>query len=124
MSLLPKAVRNPRWNRQPTTDAYIPTIDNQEYPTGYANVNVNPGYVDSMKMGSLEVRDNFLGVALSHMFGLKAGLKEFGPRGEKEISKELTQLQDMDTYVPVDPSKLTRKQKVEALASLLFLTQK
>ena len=65
-----------------------------------------------------------MGVALAHVFGLKAGLKEFGQKGEKAVSKELVQLQDMNTYIPVDPSTLTREQKVEALASLLFLTQK
>ena len=99
-------------------------MDSRSYPTGYANVNVTQGYVDKMKMDPNEAREHVMGVALAHVFGLKAGLKEFGQKGEKAVSKELSQLQDMDTYVPVDPSTLTREQKVEALASLLFITQK
>ena len=98
----PKAGRYPRRDRRPTPQPYIPTVDNCEYPTGYVNVNVTPGYVGGNKMGPLKARECILGVALAHVFGLKKGLKEFGPRGEKAISKELTQLQDMETYIPVD----------------------
>jgi hypothetical protein len=53
-------------------------MDNRSYPTGYANVNVTPGYVGKMKMNPLEAREHVMGVALAHVFGLKAGLKEFG----------------------------------------------
>jgi len=38
--------------------------------------------------------------------------------------KEFTQIHDMDTYTPMDASKLTREQKTKALSSLLFLTEK
>jgi hypothetical protein len=37
---------------------------------------------------------------------------------------ELKQIHDMGTYVPLDPKKMTRKEKVEALASLVFITEK
>ena len=114
----PKA-RYPRRERVPTSQPYIPTMDNRSYPTGYANVNVSPGYVDKMKMDPQEARDHVLGVALAHVFGLKAGLKEFGQKGEKAVSKELAQLQDMDTYVPVDPSTLTLFIKRQATSALV-----
>jgi len=82
----PKA-RYPRRERVPTSQPYIPTMDNRSYPMGYANVNVSPGYVDKMKMDPNEAREHVMGVALSHVFGLKAGLKEFGQKGEKTYPK-------------------------------------
>ena len=54
-------------------------MDNCNYPTGYVNINVTPGYVDKLKMSPLETREHVMGVALAHVFGLKMGLKEFGP---------------------------------------------
>ena len=40
------------------------------------------------------------------------------------MSKELTKLQDIHTYDPVDPKKLTKKQRMDALNSLMFLIEK
>ena len=57
-------------------------------------------------------------------FSLKAGMAKFGNRATTAVIKELTQLQDMKTYVPMDPDKMTRQQKAEALNSLMFLVEK
>ena len=57
-------------------------------------------------------------------YNLKAGLKHFG---EKEIATakgELTQLHVMDTWVPKDPTMLSRSEKVKTLSSLMFLKEK
>ena len=48
-------------------------------------------------------------------FSLKKGLKKFGTWGEKELTKELTQLHDMQTYFPLEPKTLTKDQWSEAL---------
>jgi hypothetical protein len=48
------------------------------------------------------------GIALQQ-FSIKAGLKKFGVRGEKAMTKELKQLHDMITFFPLDPTKLTKE---------------
>ena len=62
-----------------------------------------------------EDRDEFaLGVALN-TYGLRAGMKKFGERGEKSVRKELTQMHDLNVYVPVEADSLTEEQKAKAV---------
>lgn len=61
---------------------------------------------------------------LMTQYSLKAGQKLFGREGEKAISKELGQFDDMSVFIPMDPKKLTRQERAAALASLMFLKQK
>ena len=55
---------------------------------------------------------------------VRSGLKRFGDRGEKYVSKELNQLHNIHTYYPVDPENLTKKQSMDALKSLMLLMEK
>ena len=55
---------------------------------------------------------------------LKPGLRKFGTQGEKAALKEMTQLHIMDTWTPMEAGKLSRKQRMRALSSLLFLKEK
>ena len=55
---------------------------------------------------------------------VKAGLKKFGEAGEKAVTKELGQFHDMSLFEPIDATKLTKEERKQALASLLFLKQK
>jgi hypothetical protein len=57
-------------------------------------------------------------------YNLKPGLRKFGTRGEKAALKEMTQLHIMDTWTPIDAGKLSRRQRMRALSSLLFLKEK
>jgi hypothetical protein len=57
-------------------------------------------------------------------FGLKAGLRRFGERGEDAVTKELTQLNTYNTFTPLDASSLTPTQCQNALSSFIFLTKK
>ena len=71
-----------------------------------------------------EDRDEFaLGVALN-TYGLRAGMKKFGDRGEKSVRKELTQMHDLTVYVPVEADSLTEDQKTKAVKSLLMIKEK
>jgi hypothetical protein len=63
------------------------------------------------------------GIALQQ-YSIKAGLRKFGVKGEKAVSKELQQLHDMVTFFPLDPSTITREQRARAIASLMFLKEK
>jgi hypothetical protein len=54
-------------------------------------------------------------------YNLKPGFRKFGARGVTAAVKELTQLHIMDTWTPLEASKLSREQRMHALSSLLFL---
>ena len=57
--------RCPRRTRTQARQANIPTMDiSPSYPTGYANVNVTPGYVGSLKITDEDLMEHILGVAL------------------------------------------------------------
>ncbi len=55
---------------------------------------------------------------------LKPGLQKFGERGATMVVDKLTHLYVMDTWTAMDPSKITRADKVRVLSSLLFLKEK
>ena len=57
-------------------------------------------------------------------YNLKAGLRHFGEKGIAAAEGELTQLHVMDTWVPKDPSMLSRTEKVRDLSYLMFLKEK
>lgn len=57
-------------------------------------------------------------------YGLKAGLKLFGSRGNLAVTKELSQLHTLNCFRPQDPRTLTRDDRRNALTSLMFLTEK
>jgi len=78
---------------------------------------------DDIDMSDEDIYEHVLGVVMMQQFSLIAGLKRFGKDGEFAVTKELTQIHDMDTYIPVDSDKLTAKQKRKAMESLIFLTE-
>jgi hypothetical protein len=61
---------------------------------------------------------------LMTQYNLKPGLQKFGQRGTDLAVKELTQLHVMNTWTAMDPTKLTREDKMRALSSLLFVKEK
>ena len=64
-----------------------------------------------------------LGVAMVQAHELHKQLKFFGQEGKNEVHKEMQQHHDMEFYYPVDPSKLTYKEKQEAIELLLNLVK-
>ena len=65
-----------------------------------------------------------LGVILDQQYSIKAGFKRFGERGEHAVTSELYQLQDMETFEPLDDNKPTKKDRAYALSYLILLTEK
>ena len=57
-------------------------------------------------------------------YSLKQGLAKYGKWAEKATEKELAQIHIMNTIMPLDPSKLSHREKKNAIASLIFLTEK
>ena len=55
---------------------------------------------------------------------LKQGLSKWKEKGEDAVAKELSQLHFCNTFEPVDPSMITKKEKERAIESHLFLELK
>jgi hypothetical protein len=71
-----------------------------------------------------EDRDEYaLGVALI-TYGIGPGIKKFQEQGEAGVTKELTQMHDMDVFRPIMKGDLTMDERKKALASLMFLKEK
>ena len=63
-----------------------------------------------------------VGVILAHQYSLEKGLELFDEKIDTAVTKELTQIHNMETYEPVDPKTMTYAYINKALASLLFIT--
>ena len=69
-------------------------------------------------------RDEYaLGVTLV-TYGISPGIKKFKERGEAGVTKELTQMHNMDVFHPIMKDDLSRDERKNALASLMFLKEK
>jgi hypothetical protein len=64
-----------------------------------------------------------LGVVLVH-YSMKAGIKKFQDRGKAGVSKDLTQMHDMEVFRLVMRDSLTKKERTKAVTSLMFLKEK
>ena len=53
-------------------------------------------------------------------YSLKAGMSKFRQDAENAVSKDLRQLHDMETFIPLDPGKLTKQQKKKRWHHLCF----
>ena len=67
---------------------------------------------------------HIIGVVLAQKFSLKAGLNKFGNTGDKFSVKELTRIHYMKTFLPLDPTKVTREYRTKSLLSLMFQVDK
>jgi hypothetical protein len=67
---------------------------------------------------------NHTGLPTKKQYGLKAGLKIFAHHVNTAVMKELMQLHMMDCFSPCDACTLSHDKHRDALASLMFLTEK
>jgi hypothetical protein len=71
-----------------------------------------------------EDREEFaLGVALVHYL-MNEGIKKFKAKGEAGVTKELTQMHDMNVFRPIEVKSLTHDKIKKALSLLMFLKEK
>ena len=91
-----------------------------------------------VKPNKQKVRNMFtkvVGIIMAHMenekagnefdqMSMKAGIKRFGKKAVQAVLAEYMQLEDMDTMEAIDPSKLTRQQRRDALELLTFIKMK
>ena len=85
---------------------------------------MNTGDAEYYRISAEGMDYHIIGLVLSQNLILKAGLKKFGKPGDRSSVKELTQLHDMKTLIPLDPKKLTREDIIKSLSSLMFLVEK
>lgn len=101
-------LNRPRRNRRPPQN-YMPTFQGQRYEDGVVHLNTEE--YDMSPMSEIERQEQAFGIILLQQFGIRAGLRKFGKDGEKAISKELTQLYDMDAFTPVTYESLTKEER-------------
>ena len=61
---------------------------------------------------------------MAQTYSLKARLKRFGEKREHAVNSEIDQLNDMETFTTINTNKTTKKDRSEALESLMFPTEK
>ena len=58
-----------------------------------------------------DINAHIMGLVLVEHYNMKKGLELFGERGDKAVTKELQNIHDMNTYDPMDASKLSYQEK-------------
>jgi hypothetical protein len=65
---------------------------------------------DAKPVAEADREEYALGVALVH-YSMNAGIKRFKEKGEASVTKELTQMHDMDVFRPIDGKTLSYREK-------------
>ena len=61
---------------------------------------------------------------MAHMYNLKKGTELFGDKADEAVLKELTEIDDFETYKPVHREDLSREDRKNALESPTKVTEK
>ena len=85
--------------------------DNWKSPTQYANGVINLNLIDKefAPTDKFDVDELIVGLIMAHKYLMKKGIELFGEKAEEASLKKLKQIHDMDTYTPMDPTKLTKE---------------
>ena len=104
------------------TDNGLPDVSKFETTTGNETLREAIGVLrDKNEPRHLE---NFITGFLLNQMSAKAGTKLFGDEAVNALMKEFVQLDDMDTFIAIDASKIARKQKKKALRTLSIIKGK
>ena len=71
-----------------------------------------------------QIENHVMGVVFAQPYTLENRLEKFGDQAAEATTKELKKIHDMGTFEPLDSTKLTKKERIEAVSSLLFITEK
>ena len=91
---------------------------------GVINVNFSENAENPPAMTEEEINAHIMGVVLVEHYSMNKGLELFGECGEKAVTKEPQKIHDMNTYKPMYASKIFYQERKDALASILFITEK
>lgn len=70
------------------------------------------------------IGNEYLYQVVMAQYGMRKGLKMFGEKGTDAVHKEMKQIHDHEVLIPIDASKMSRKDKMDALRYLMFLKEK
>ena len=60
-------------------------------------------------MTNEECESHVVGLVMAHMYNLKKGTELFGDKADEAVLKELTEIDDFETYKPVHKEDLSYK---------------
>jgi len=61
---------------------------------------------------------------MAQQYSMKKAKELFGDKADAAVMRELTQINEFETYVPLKASELSWEEKKKALESLIFVTEK
>jgi len=114
---VPKAIRNESKFHLPHQGAF-----KHEYSArnGYVFAQI----IEQISHLDLNQKDEKEFYSFAQQYGLGKGIRKFGKKGKDAAIKEMKQLHDRSVFIPIDVSKLTKKERDEAMESLMFLVEK
>jgi len=110
--------------RKPVQRMNIAATNTKSYDGNTNVININIHNDVPRQLSEDEQVLHVLGVIMAQTYSIKNGIKEFGERGSESVMKELSGIDNLDTFFPVAANSLTKEQKQAALESLAFITEK
>lgn len=91
---------------------------------GVINIEMNKGAPPSRAMTEEECEFHVVGLVLANMYNLRKGTELFGERADEAVLKELTQIDEFETYQPVHKHELLLEDRKKALELTMKITEK
>ena len=93
------------------------------YCTKRGVINLQAGTAPK-RMNEVELESYMVGVVMAQQYSMKKAKELFGDKSDAAVMKELSQIHDFETYVPLHAKDLSWDEKKKALESLIFITEK
>ena len=71
-----------------------------------------------------QLRSHLVGVVMAQYYSMKKAKELFGDKADAVVMKELNQINDFETYIPIQAGDLSWEDEKKALESLIFVTEK
>ena len=84
-------------------------------------MNLDHGDQEIESFDKEDINEHILGLIMTLQYTLKKGIELFGEKAEEAAVKELKQIHNMDTYMPIDLKTLSKEEANKALSALFFL---
>ena len=91
---------------------------------GFINVQVNPSAPPQRAMTEEECEAHVVGLVLVNMYNLKKGTELFGDKADEAVMKELSEIDQFQTYKPVHKHELSQEDRKKALESMVKISEK
>ena len=116
-------------NKYGPDEGFNPTIINRSsmFTAGYGKAidklsKDETGYMNTA--AAMALYSQLEASQVTKQYGVRQGIKKFGEEGVDAVLTELKQLHDRSVVEPMDPSKMTKEMRYQALPYLMFLKRK